>query len=383
MSNDISKRISSTALAFRGYNVTNLGKTPELLKHSAYGPTVAQFLKQASEICADVTHCKVDLARRVRKRQNTSLRTYAQAISLVVGTELAQVRLLEEFFGVSLTDVQLAFGYSLGEVAALVAGGVYDMETALTPLLVLAKDAAELASNVTMGVLFSRGPALDCDAVRRLCLEISNCGRGVIGVSSYLSPNTVLLLGQGRTVDRFKRMMHGVLAKPVHIRKNPNRWPPMHTPLVRQRNISNRAGVMLDTAKGGFTAPVPPVLSCVTGDASYNDYNSRELLVRWIDHPQRLWDVIDKVLAAGITTIIHVGPEPNIIPATFNRLCNNVTAQLSGYSLSGFGLRAISHIVRRPRPWLTSLLFSDATLLRAPFVEQIILEDWLLQQQVN
>ena len=383
MDNDLPKRISTAALAFRGYNVTNLGKTPELLQHPAYGPTVAQYLKQASDICANVTNRKVNLARRVRKREDTSLRTYAQAIALVVGTELAQLKLLEEFFGVSLTDAQLSFGYSLGEVAALVAGGVFDMEAVLTPLLVLAKDAAELASNVKMAVLFSRGPALDFDAVHRLCLEISARGRGVIGVSSYLSPNTMLLLGQGRTVDQFKRTMQTVLPKPVHLRKNPNRWPPMHTPLVRQRNIPNRAGVMMDTAKGGFTAPEPPVLSCVTGDMSYNDYNSRDLLVRWVDHPQRLWDVIDKTLAAGVETIIHVGPEPNIIPATFNRLCNNVSAQLSDRSLSGLGLRAMSHIVWRPRPWLTGLISSDATLLRAPFVEQIVLEDWLLQQQVD
>jgi hypothetical protein len=35
------------------------------------------------------------------------------------------------------------------------------------------------------------------------------------------------------------------------------------------------------------------------------------------------------------------------------------------------------------RPWLTALLPSRTALLRAPTVEHIILEDWLLAQPVK
>jgi [acyl-carrier-protein] S-malonyltransferase len=382
MNNSLQARIGTAAFAFRGYNVTNLGKTPELLKHSAYGPIVEGFLNNASEICAATTCRKVNLVDRVRRRRKTSRKTYAQALSMIVAVELAQLKLLDEFFGVSFSEAQLAFGYSLGEVTALIAGGVYTIEAVLTPLLVLAEDAADLAQNVRMGVLFSRGPALDFDAVQRLCLQVTNRGHGVIGVSSYLSPNTVLVLGQGRTVDQFQKIMHDLLPESAHLRKNPHRWPPMHTPITWQRNLPNRAGVMLGTAAGGFTAPNPPVLSFVTGETSYNQDNSREILNRWVDYPQRVWDVVDRTMAAGVETIIHVGPEPNILPATFNRLSNNVAAQLSGGSLATLGLRAISRIARR-RPWLASMISSDAALLRAPFVEQIVLENWLLEQDVK
>ena len=102
-------------------------------------------------------------------------------------------------------------------------------------------------------------------------------------------------------------------------------------------------------------------------------------LTRWVDHPQRVWDVVDRSLSLGVETVIHVGPEPNILPATYTRLSNNIAAQLSGTSITSLGLRAVSRVVRN-RPWLTKLMSSDATLLRAPFVEQIILEDWLLEQ---
>jgi [acyl-carrier-protein] S-malonyltransferase len=287
--------------------------------------------------------------------------------------------MLQEHFGVAYTDARLAFGYSLGEVTALVAGGVYAMDAALTPLLVLAEDAAELAHGAQLAVLFSRGPALSYAAIEKLCLEISNECRGTIAVSSILSPNTVLLLGQGETLDRFKERMKGVLPDSTHVRKNPHLWPPLHTPICRQKNISDRAWGLMEKTPGGFTAPKLPIISGVTGDFSYDDRNSRLLLDDWIDHPQKMWDIIDKTLSIGIETVIHVGPEPNIAPATYNRLSQNVQMQLAGRSLSALGRRAVSRITRR-RPWLSRMISSDAALLRAPFVEQIVLEDWLLEQ---
>src|SRR5262249_7142667 len=154
-------------------------------------------------------------------------------------------------------------------------------------------------------------------------------GNGSIGISTHLSPNSLIVLGQGDCIDRFQARMKDALSAPAHLRKNPHRWPPMHTWICKQRNIADRAWVMLEKAAGGFTAPTPPIISCVTGEMSYNEFNSRKLLSEWVDTPQRFWDVVDKTLAAGVETIIHCGPEPNIAPATFNRLTINIQNQLA------------------------------------------------------
>jgi hypothetical protein len=61
-------------------------------------------------------------------------------------------------------------------------------------------------------------------------------------------------------------------------------------------------------------------------------------------------------------------------------LADNVRGQLNGRTIGGFGLRAMSRAVRRP--WLSRLLPSRSALLRAPLIEQINLEDWLLAQKV-
>jgi [acyl-carrier-protein] S-malonyltransferase len=377
MPHPLQSKIGSTAFAFRGYNVTNLGRTPELLAHPAYGPTVSRYLKRGSEICADLIHTPVDLVKNVSDRKELGLDEYAEAVSLIVAADLAQVQLLDEFHGVRYREAKLAYGYSLGELSAVACGGVFDMAEVLSVPVTMAADCASLAENVTMGVLFSRGPAIDEIDVHRLCRSITAEGNGTIGMSSILTPNTYLLLGQNNTIARFKEAMHEFLPSPVHIKLNPERWPPMHTPIVRQKNITDRAAVMMDRMRGGLQPPCPPVLSLVTGERSYDDYHARDILRDWIDHPQRLWDAVYETLATGITTVIHVGPGPNVIPATFARLSENVRQQTDGRSLGKLGMRAADGLARRP--WLSALLPSRAALLRAPLIKHVILEDWLLE----
>ena len=373
--------LSTTAFAFRGYNITNLGRTPELLDHPVYGPAVEAALREGSEVCREVTGRPVDLVGRVRRREETQdLSTYAEDVALIMSVSVAQVRLLEERFGAPLGRARLAFGYSLGEASALVAAGVFPLADLMRVPVALADDAVELARDVTMGVLFSRGPALDPAAVQRLCLEINQQGRGVIGVSSILSPNCSLLLGQRGTIDAFAARMRGQLAGAVALRKNPHRWPPLHTSITWQRAIPNRAAVMLQAIPGGLVAPPLPIISGVTGKASYTAYNSRELFHQWVDQPQRLWDQVVGVLSAGVQTVVHVGPAPNLVPATFNRLAEDVRGQLNGRSPGSLGRRVVSRMVRRP--WLAQLLPSAAVLLRAPELRHVNLEDWLLEQPV-
>ena len=95
-----------------------------------------------------------------------------------------------------------------------------------------------------------------------------------------------------------------------------------------------------------------------------------------------LWDAINELLTIGIDLILHVGPEPNLMLATFQRISDNVNAQLNRWSLnSSLGRRAMVGIVRRP--WLTKVISSRAAILRTPFVAHVVVEDWLLAQEVR
>ena len=125
---------------------------------------------------------------------------------------------------------------------------------------------------------------------------------------------------------------------------------------------------------------MPPVVSCTTGVDNYDEWNSREILTDWTDHPQRLWDAMEHTLASGAELVIHVGPEPKLIPTAFERLSAKIMKQLKIRHLDRLGQqRAAEH---QPEPLAGPEASANAVLFRAPFVNHMILEDWLLAQEV-
>ena len=376
----LAAKLSRSAFAFRGYDVANLGRSRELLHHPRYASTVLRTLDEVGAVASETLGRRVDLVGRIDRGETSTIASFPDDVAMIVGMELAQLKLLEDEFGCRPGRARLALGYSIGELAAMIAGGVYPMESLLPVALALAPDCAELAENTTMGVLFTREPELAEAEVVRLCRSISAEGTGLIGPSAFLSPNTCLLLGEGETLDRFDRAIPRTFPGRVILRRNANRWPPLHSPIVWRRNIPNRVATAMYAIKGGNRLPSPPIVSCVTGSASYDGENSRDLIIRWTDAPQRLWDAIDATVSAGVETVIHVGPAPNLIPATFDRLSNNINRHLHNKYLQKLSHDFVTTMNRHA--WLAHALPSKASLLRIPFIEQIILEDWLLARPI-
>ncbi len=370
-------RISSSAIAFRGYNNTNLGRSPELLAHPRYGPVLRKHLQIGSMICEQFRGRKVDLVARVEQKRETSLATYDEALAMIVAVEVAQLEMLRESFQIDHAKSHVMYGFSLGEIAALVASGLIEFEQAMRIPLTMSPDAVELARDISLGVLFSRGGALPQAAVHALCNRINLGNDGIIGVSAYLAPNAMLLIGQNGTLEEFTSHLKELGEERIYLRKNQHRWPPLHTPIVWQRQITDRARTMMHAMPCNPGPPRPQVFSMVTGKIDYSGANTRDIVGDWIDHPQRLWDAINYTFSKGLETVIHVGPQPNIIPATFNRLASNVESQTKGR----IRMRALSNIVSRP--WLKALLPKRTSLLRAPFIRHVRLEDWLLAQGGN
>ena len=77
----LAKGLGKSAFAFRGYNATNLGRTPELLRHPRYGHIVEKYLQRASDICTDVMKFPVDLAQRVRLDKEATLKEYHESMA--------------------------------------------------------------------------------------------------------------------------------------------------------------------------------------------------------------------------------------------------------------------------------------------------------------
>lgn len=374
---ELRPQLPRTAFAFRGYNITNMGRTPELWHVQAYRPTLERWLNVGSQVCQDAHGLATDLVARVVGKLEPDLDHYAEAVAMIMSVELAQVELLSTVHGIDYAESKLALGYSLGELTAVAANQMITATEAMEVPVTLAHDCAALAHDVKLGILFSRTEAIDETSVVHLCEDITAERQGVIGVSAMLSPNTYLVLGQRDTIDRFKQRMHTTLPESSHLKRDAHLWPPMHTPIVRQRHIPDRASVLMEKMSPSPGLSQPTIISLATGAPSYGREPGREILRRWIDHPQRLWDAVVYTLKEDVELVIHVGPAPNVIPATFHRLSDNVRQQLASMSIGSISMRAVSNLVNRR--WLANLLPNRAALLRAPTVRHLVLENWLLE----
>jgi hypothetical protein len=97
---DLRAGIGTAAFAFRGYDQTNLGRSPELLAHPIYGPIVRGVLDEASQISTRTLGRPIDLAARIESHGATTLDSFAEDIATIVAMELAQLAILERVFEV-------------------------------------------------------------------------------------------------------------------------------------------------------------------------------------------------------------------------------------------------------------------------------------------
>src|SRR5690606_13363292 len=147
-----------------------------------YGPIFEAQLNTASAVLREATGRGSNLVRRVERGEPTELSTFAEDIGVILAASLAQVEALTTIWGVDYTKARFAFGYSLGEIAALVCSGVFSLRDVYLPLAAMADDSASLGRGVTMGIVFSRDTELDLGAVTRLCVQITQEGRGAIAI---------------------------------------------------------------------------------------------------------------------------------------------------------------------------------------------------------
>ena len=286
--------------------------------------------------------------------------------------ESIQLALLRELFNVNYFDASFSFGFSLGEIGAVIAGGVFDLNSALEVLLPLADDCVALARDATLGVLFTRSRELALDDIRRLCLEVNQEGRGVVGISAQLARtrcsslankirSIVLWLGPktrstytfifARTITAGLRSTRRSCGKS----KSPTGPPSGCTPcrsFMQRRAARLFAGHRQLRLHAGQT----PANCSANGSTIHSD-SGMPFMKRWFPASQPCY-----TSALGRTLFL----------LRLSVYSANVISQTQ----ESRSLRALSAAVRRL--WLRRLLPHRAALLRAPFIKHVILEDWLL-----
>jgi [acyl-carrier-protein] S-malonyltransferase len=376
---ELGERIAGTVLAFRGYDAGNLGRSREFIDHPVYGTVARGVLEDASRICSDATGESVDLVAYIREGKQAGPADLANDNACLVAMQMIHLRLLGEFFGVDATRARHSFGFSTGELAALTFSRVLDFEWLLRFFVPIARDCAELAPQACMAAVSARNGRLDRDGLEALCRTVRAEGFGLIGPTAYLSARAALVVGEPRAMERLERSIVELRGqRDISLKRKQSQWTPLHSPIVWRRSIPNRIATLLHDIPGILNAAVPPVASCVPQAGWCGPSNLRDLLPRWADHPQCLSDAAESTIASGASTVMHVGPSPDLIPRAFGW----AEADMPGAPHPGRLARLARAAVRtcRGRAASPGLGHPRSRPPEAPRIVHVVLEDWLLSQ---
>ena len=191
---------------------------------------------------------------------------------------------------------QAAAGHSLGEYAALVAGGVMDLRRGLQALSVRAS-SMQKASEETPGAMTAL-LGLSLDEARDVC-EVA--GRGdVLAVANENGSKQVVLSGSVAAIERAEKLARGRGGRTVRLAVAGA----FHSPLMEPALQPVREAI----SRIEFHTPEFPIVPNASGKPTTQPLVLRDLLARHVISPVR-WELsIRAMYEMGIEGFVEAGP---------------------------------------------------------------------------
>jgi [acyl-carrier-protein] S-malonyltransferase len=225
----------------------------------------------------------------------------AEELNKTVNTQpvmlTAGYALLQAWRGAGGPEPALVAGHSLGEYAALVAGGVLTFEDALPLVRYRAQAMQEAVPEGTGGIAAILG--LDDAAIRAVCAEAAQ-GQ-VLEAANFNAPSQVVIAGHREAVQRGMELAKARGAKRAMLLPMSA---PSHCSLMQdaaRRLAEKLAGVAL-------RAPRTPVLNNVDVASPERPEQVKDSLVRQLYRPVRWVECMQEVQRRGIAPVIECGP---------------------------------------------------------------------------
>ena len=189
---------------------------------------------------------------------------------------------------------QALLGHSLGEFAALVAGGALDFGDALTVVAARGRAMDAAARRQPGGMAAVLG--LDLEAIDRICAEI-----GGVWASNLNSPGQIVISGRDESLAQAAEQCKGAGAVRVVRLEVPIA---AHSPLMAP--AADEVRIALETVE--LRAPACPLYSVVDAKPHTDPGEIRDLLVEGVISPVRFWEAVEAAHADGIERFVEVGP---------------------------------------------------------------------------
>ncbi|GAA4039743.1 ACP S-malonyltransferase [Parerythrobacter jejuensis] len=215
----------------------------------------------------------------------------------IMANAIATLRVLEQDFGVSLTDKgDCVAGHSLGEYTALCAVGAFSLADTAR-LLKLRGQAMQAAVPVGEGAMAA---LLGADIEKATALAAAAAEGEVCDIANDNDPTQVVISGHKGAIERAVALVkeHGIkrgIPLPVSA--------PFHCSLM-QPAADAMAEALEETAPGSFTLPV---YANVTAAQVTDPGEERDLLVQQVTGRVRWRESVQAMRASGIEQFVELG----------------------------------------------------------------------------
>lgn len=208
----------------------------------------------------------------------------------------------------------LAAGHSLGEYAALVAGGALGFAEAMKLVRVRADAMQQAVPEGQGGIAAILG--LDADQVAAACAEAA--GDEVVSPANLNAPGQIVIAGGkaavGRAIEACKaRGAKRAVLLPMSV--------PSHCALMRPA-AETLAGALAGIA---LKSPAFPIINNVDVREATTPAEIADALVRQLYCPVRWIEIVAAMQAAGVTHIVECGPG-KVLHGMVRRIATDVTS---------------------------------------------------------
>jgi [acyl-carrier-protein] S-malonyltransferase len=228
----------------------------------------------------------------------------------ILTTSIAFYRLLNQE-GIT---ADIVAGHSLGEYAALVAGGVLDFEQGVKLVRARGKlmSQADPEGQGTMAAIIG----LDAAEVEEVCDRGSQFG--IVEPANYNCPGQIVISGEKKAVEQTTELATEAGAKKAVVL---NVSGPFHSSLME--GAGEKLAAYLDDLE--FNDAQIPVVTNVNAEITTDAAKIKDALIQQISGAVKWEESIKKMIAEGTDTFVEVGPN-RVLKGFMRRIDRSVNA---------------------------------------------------------
>lgn len=298
--------MSKFAMVFPGQGSQAVGMLADLAPQY---PVVEHTFQQASEVLG------YDLWDLVQNGTAEELGQTHRTQPALLTASVALYRIWQQKFPEQKPAVMA--GHSLGEYSALVCAGVLDFQEAVK-LVELRGQAMQDAVPAGAGAMFAI-IGLENEAIINACQQAQQETGEIVSAVNFNSPGQVVIAGTKTAAERAAALCKEAGAK---------RALPLAVSVPSHCELMKPAADKLAEALVHVTlnASQVPVINNVDVQVETKAAAIRLALVRQLYSPVRWTEIVEKMVAEGVTTLYEIGPN-KVLTGLAGRISKEITAK--------------------------------------------------------